>query len=361
MAQAQESASGPCLQHFMTPNAPKRLAHTHFGAKTRTQTNHLDIKPHTQNTNTGLPYIHRPHGFTPIIKCRLIILPAITPNSLPSHGEKRRPCLPVPAFSDTTTDPPWLSRDKIYSLDPCSIQYMAQAQESASGPCLQHFMTPKAPKRLAHTHFGAKTPTQTNHLDIKPHSKHKYRPSLHPQTTWFHSNHKMHVGDTSTCHNTQLTPQPREKRRPCLPVPAFSDTTTDPRWLSRPKIYSLDPCSMQNMAQAQESASGPCLQQFMTRKAPKCLAHTHFGAKTRTQTNHLDIKPHSKHQYRPSLHPQTTWFHSNHKMQVDHTTCHNTQLTPQPRGKKAPLPTCASLFRHHDRSTIAQPTQDIFP
>ena len=114
MAQAQERASGPCLQHFMTQKAPKRLAHTHFGAKTRKQTNHLDIKPHTQNTNTGLPYIDRPYGFTPIIKCRLVILPAITPNSIPSHGGKGAPaylCQPFQTprpIHDSSADPRYI-------------------------------------------------------------------------------------------------------------------------------------------------------------------------------------------------------------------------------------------------------------
>ena len=69
------------------------------------------------------------------------------------------------------------------------------------------------PKRtetpLSHA-FPSQTWTQSKHLDIRAHSKLHRRPSLHPQTTWFHSNHKMQVGDTA-CHTTQLTPQPREK------------------------------------------------------------------------------------------------------------------------------------------------------
>ena len=116
-------------------------------------------------------------------------------------------------------------------------------------------------------------------------------------------------------------------------------------------------CSCNTWAQAQDRASGPCLQHF---KIPASLTST-FTSQTWTQSKHLDIRAHSKHHRRPSLHPQTTWFHANHKMQVGGTACHTTQLAPQPRGKRAPPPTCASLFRHHDRSTMAQSTQDIFP
>ena len=92
-------------------------------------------------------------------------------------------------------------------------------------------------------------------------------------------------------------------------------------------------CSCNTWAQAQDRASGPCLQHF---KIPASLTST-FTSQTWTQSKHLDIRAHSKHHRRPSLHPQTTWFHANHKMQVGGTACHTTQLAPQPRGKNISL------------------------
>ena len=63
------------------------LSHTHFPAKHEHKARISTSEP-TQNTTAGLPYTLRPHGFTQITKCRLAVLPAIPPNSLPSHGEK---------------------------------------------------------------------------------------------------------------------------------------------------------------------------------------------------------------------------------------------------------------------------------
>jgi len=58
MAQAQERASGPWLQHFTTPNALKRLSHTHFPAKHEHKAS-ISASNNTQNTTAGFPYIHR--------------------------------------------------------------------------------------------------------------------------------------------------------------------------------------------------------------------------------------------------------------------------------------------------------------
>ena len=58
MAQAQERASGPSLHHFTTPNALQRLSHTHFPAKHEHKAS-ISTSNHNQNTNAGLPYIHR--------------------------------------------------------------------------------------------------------------------------------------------------------------------------------------------------------------------------------------------------------------------------------------------------------------
>ena len=239
MAQAQERASGPSLHHFTTPNALQRLSHTHFPAKHEHKAS-ISTSNHNQNTNAGLPYTLRPHGFTQITKCRLAMLPAIPPNSLPKPRGKKRPRLPVPAFSDTTTDPRWLSRDKIYSLDPCSMQYMAQAQERASGPSLHHFTTP--------THCNASI------------------------TRIFQPN--MNTKQASRYQSPLKTP-----------TQAFLLTPSD-------HMVSL---------KSQNTGWRYCLP------------------------------------YHPTHSPAAR------------------------RKEKAPPPTCASLFRHHDRSTMAQPIQDIFP
>ena len=110
---------------------------------------------------------------------------------------------------------------------------------------------------LSHT-FPSQTSTQSNHLDIRAHSKHQRRLSLHTQTKYFHSHHKIQFCTLAILPYHQ-THSLATKRRPRLPVPAFSDAATDPRRLSRATIYSLDPCSMQNMPQPQPRKGVPAM------------------------------------------------------------------------------------------------------
>ena len=156
-----------------------------------------------------------------------------------SLATKRRPPLPVPAFSDAATDPRWLSRTHIYSLDPCSMHNMPQPQPRASRPWSQHITTSNAPKRLSHTRFPAKHEHKASISTSEP---------IQNTSAGFPCTHRPNIFTQITKYSLAILPYHQThslatKRRPPLPVPAFSDAATDPRWLSRTPIYSLDPCS----------------------------------------------------------------------------------------------------------------------
>ena len=127
---------------------------------------------------------------------------------------------------------------------------------------------------LSHT-FPSQTSTQSNHLDIRAHSKHQRRLSLHTYIKYFHSHHKIQFCTLAILPYHQ-THSLATKRRPRLPVPAFSDAATDIRRLSRAKIYSLDPLTCKTCHnRAQPRASRSWLQHITTSNAPKRLTHTH--------------------------------------------------------------------------------------
>ena len=130
------------------------------------------------------------------------------------------------------------------------------------------------PKRLSKTHFPAEHDHKANISTSKP---------TQNTSAVFPCTHRPNIFAHTTKYSSAMLPRHPTNSlattsRPRLPAPAFSDAATDLQWLSRTTIYSLDPCSIQNMALPRERAFRPWLQQITTANAPERLPQTHFAA-----------------------------------------------------------------------------------